>query len=105
MYTDDGEVDAAVDDPAAEAVEEEPSVTTVGLPFLPLTGVVAPLSSFEEEALPAVPLCDKLDGMIIGSSNCPAGVSSKAPSGLNVNLLKKLVKLSSPYSLTFAHWI
>lgn len=38
--------------------------------------------------------------MTAGSSKWPAGVSSIAPSGLNVNLRKKLVKFSSPYSLT-----
>lgn len=30
-------------------------------------------------------------GITEGSSNCPAGVRSSPPSGLKVNLLKKLV--------------
>lgn len=38
-----------------------------------------------------------------GSSNCPAGVNNSPPSGLNVNLRKKFVKLSSPYNLTELH--
>ena len=42
-------------------------------------------------------------GTTEGSSNCPAGVSKRPPSGLNVSLLKKFVKLSSPYSFTDAH--
>lgn len=37
--------------------------------------------------------------MTEGSSNWPAGVNSKPPSGLKVKRLKKLVKLSSPYNL------
>jgi len=102
MYTDDVDVDWA-DDPITGA-EFNGSEMTADLPFLPLTGVVAP-SSLPEPEVPEVllvPLCDKLDGIINGSSNCPAGVRRRAPSGLNVNLLKKLVKLSSPYSLTLA---
>src|SRR5258708_23443317 len=40
--------------------------------------------------------------MTLGSSKCPAGVRRRAPSGLKVSRLKKLVKPSSPYSLTLA---
>jgi len=86
MYTDD--VDRAVS-PAAGAGFND-SERMAGLPFLPLTGVVAP-SSFPAPEVLLVPLCDKLDGIINGSSNCPAGVRRRAPSELNVNLLKKLV--------------
>lgn len=41
--------------------------------------------------------------MTDGSSNWPAGVKRSPPSGLNDRRRKKLVKLSSPYSLTEAH--
>jgi hypothetical protein len=38
--------------------------------------------------------------MTDGSSNCPAGVKRRPPSGLKVRRRKKLVKPSSPYNLT-----
>lgn len=97
IYTEDDDVDPF---PVVEPAEDEASAPTLGFPFLPRVGV--PPSSFVVPDEVDAPLLDKLEGMIIGSSNCPAGVRSKPPSGLNVNLRKKLVKLSSPYSLTFA---
>lgn len=39
-------------------------------------------------------------GTTDGSSNCPAGVIRRPPSGLKVKRRKKLVKPSSPYNLT-----
>jgi len=89
MYTDD--VDGTVNPAAGIGFNDSETIT--GLPFLPLTGVVVP-SSFPAPEVPEVllvPLCDRLDGVINGSSNCPAGVRRRAPSELNVNLLKKLV--------------
>lgn len=62
-----------------------------GRPFRPLDGGVE-LSSFTGIL--------EIPGFTEGSSNCPAGVSSRPPSGLKFNRLKKLVKLSSPYNLT-----
>jgi hypothetical protein len=61
------------------------------------------------DVVPASPSFESLVALEVnpvpreGSSNCPAGVRSKPPSGLNVNLLKKFVKLSSPYNRTFAN--
>jgi hypothetical protein len=62
--------------------------------FLPLEGCSSVL----------LPVDDRDDpGITEGSSNCPAGVRSKPPSGLNVRRRKKFVKLSSPYSFTEDH--
>lgn len=60
-----------------------------GCPFLPLPEVSPPVA-FEDP------------GMTEGSSNWPAGVRRRPPSELKVSRRKKFVKLSSPYSLTFA---
>jgi hypothetical protein len=63
-------------------------------PFRPLDGVklssIAPILTGD----PVNP------GTTARSSNCPAGVNNNPPSGLNVSLLKKFVRLSSPYNLT-----
>jgi hypothetical protein len=68
-----------------------------GCPVRPLDGVrlssVAPIFTGD----PINP------GTTAGSSNCPAGVNSSPPSGLNVSLLKKFVQLSSPYNLRLDH--
>lgn len=83
MYTEDAE-DVAVDGISAVLID--------GRFFLPLAGV--PDISSDDDEMP---------GTTDGSSNCPAGVRSKPPSGLKVSLRKKLVKLSSPYNFTEAH--
>jgi hypothetical protein len=50
-----------------------------------------------------LPVLEEDPTVMEGSSNCPAGVRSSPPSGLNVNRRKKFVKLSSPYNLTDDH--
>jgi hypothetical protein len=86
MYTDEAE---------AGLTTSVRVVLIEGLDFLPRTGVVSSvLAPVDERDNP---------GMTDGSSNCPAGVKSRPPSGLNVSRRKKLVKLSSPYSCTEAH--
>ena len=79
MYTEEAEVGFAS------------LVLIEGRPFLPLDGCSSVLL-----------VLDGLVGMTDGSSNWPAGVNSRPPSGLNVSRRKKLVKLSSPYSFTDA---
>lgn len=84
MYTEDaGEVAAAV--AGVEVVVNSPALE--GRPLRPRAGVVL-LSSFA--------CCLDCDGITEGSSNWPAGVRRRPPSGLNVKRLKKFVKLSSP---------
>lgn len=83
MYTEDAEEAGA-----AAAVEVEvKSPELEGRPLRPRAGV-ALLSSFAS--------CLDCDGVTEGSSNWPAGVRRRPPSGLNVKRLKKFVKLSSP---------
>jgi hypothetical protein len=77
---------------------EEGSVTSLVVlmesPFLlPRAGGSSPLVEDDRDE----------PGITAGSSNCPAGVRSRPPSGLKVSRRKKFVKLSSPYSLTDAH--
>jgi len=84
MYTEDAE------EAGAEAAEVEVVVRSAeleGRPLRPLAGV-ALLSSFAG--------CLDCGGITEGSSNWPAGVRRRPPSGLNVKRLKKFVKLSSP---------
>lgn len=61
-----------------------------GRPFLPRAGGVPVTSSLADDDE------DLLAAMFEGSSNWPAGVRRRPPSGLKVNLRKKFVKLSSP---------
>jgi hypothetical protein len=60
-----------------------------GCPFLPR----ASSGLFPEDDREVLGLTD-------GSSNCPAGVNRRPPSGLKVRRRKKFVKPSSPYNLT-----
>jgi hypothetical protein len=79
MNTEETEEELEEDNPAPE----DPSYDTEGRPLRPLAGV-----SLLSDLL-VTEMCE-------GSSNCPAGVRRRPPSGLKVSLRKKLVKLSSP---------
>lgn len=70
------------------------AVFTDGRVFLPRAGCSSVLFAVSDLDDP---------GITEGSSNCPAGVNRRPPSGLKFKRRKKFVKLSSPYSFTDAH--